>query len=97
MIFTGLSYREKRDLAVNSEFLQTLAVAVADAAITVYTEDPATAGHTTRASYATQVVKNPDSEASLMAWTVVLLAADDADATLKATVLNIWNAFAGVA
>jgi len=52
------------------------------------------AGH---AAYATQVVKNPDNEAKQMSWAAVLLANNDDDATLKAIVLTLWNAFAGVA
>ena len=96
MDLSALTYKQIRDVAVNSDFQAKLAIAIADAAITIYTEDPATAGHAQRAAYATQVIKNPDSEARQMAWAVVLLANDDNDAMLKATVLNIWNAFAGV-
>lgn len=97
MDLSTLNYREVRDVAVNQDFQAKLAIAIADAAIDVYTEDGTVAGHAQRAAYATQVIKNPDSEARSMAWAVVLIAADDEDATLKATVLGIWNAFAGVA
>ena len=96
MDLSTLTYKQIRDVAVNQDFQSKLAIAIADAAITVYTEDAATAGHATRAAYATQVIKNPDNEAKNMAWAVVLLADNDNDATLKAVVLNIWNAFAGV-
>lgn len=96
MDLSTLNYKQVRDVAVNADFQAKLAIAIADAAIQVYTEDPATVGHAQRAVYATQVVKNPDSEAKQMAWAVVLIAADDNDATLKSTVLGIWNAFAGV-
>jgi len=96
MDLSTLNYKQVRDIAVNSDFQAKLAIAIADAAITVYTEAPTVAGHATRAAYATQVIKNPDSEAKNMAWAVVLLADNDNDATLKAVVLNIWNAFAGV-
>lgn len=96
MDLSTLTYKQIRDVAVNQDFQSKLAIAIADAAITVYTEAPTVAGHAQRAAYATQVIKNPDSEAKNMAWAVVLLVADDNDATLKAVVLNIWNAFAGV-
>lgn len=96
MDLSTLNYIQTRDVAVNQDFRSKLAIAIADAAVTVYTEDPATTNHAGRAAYATQVIKSPDNEAKNMAWAVVLLAADDADATLKATVLGIWNAFAGV-
>lgn len=96
MDFSTLNYREVRDVAVNQDFQAKLAIAIADAAIEVYTEAGTVAGHAQRATYATQVIKNPDNEARQMAWAVVLIAADDNDATLKATVLGIWNAFAGV-
>jgi hypothetical protein len=97
MDLSTLTYKQIRDVAVNQDFQAKLAIAIADAAITVYTEAGTVAGHAQRAAYATQVIKNPDNEARNMAWAVVLLAADDNDATLKAVVLNIWNAFAGVA
>ncbi len=97
MDLSTLDYKAIRDVAVNQDFQSKLAIAIADAAITVYTEAPTVAGHAARAAYATQVIKNPDSEARSMAWAAVLLANDDNDATLKAVVLNIWNAFAGVA
>lgn len=96
MDLSTLNYKQIRDVAVNQDFQAKLAIAIADAAITIYTEDPATAGHAQRAAYASQVIKNPDNEAKQMAWAVVLIAVDDNDATLKAVVLNIWNAFAGV-
>ena len=96
MDLSTLDYKATRDVAVNQDFQSKLAIAIADAAITVYTEAPTVAGHAARAAYATQVIKNPDSEAKNMAWAVVLLADNDNDATLKAVVLNIWNAFAGV-
>lgn len=96
MDLSTLNYKQVRDVAVNQDFQSKLAIAIADAAISVYTEDPATNGHAQRAAYATQVIKSPDNEAKQMAWAVVLIAADDADATLKQTVLGIWNAFAGV-
>jgi len=96
MDLSTLTYKQVRDVAVNSDFQSKLAIAIADAAITVYTEAPTVAGHAQRAAYATQVIKSPDNEAKQMAWAVVLIAADDNDATLKATVLGIWNAFAGV-
>ena len=96
MDLSTLDYKATRDVAVNQDFQSKLAIAIADAAITVYTEAPTVAGHVQRAAYATQVIKNPDSEAKNMAWAVVLLADNDNDATLKAVVLNIWNAFAGV-
>jgi hypothetical protein len=96
MDLTNLSYSQLRDVAVNSDFQSKLAIAIADAAVEVYTEDPATAGHAERAAYATQVVMSPDSYAKQMAWAVVLLANNDNDATLKATILGAWNAFAGV-
>lgn len=96
MDLSTLTYKQIRDMAVNQDFQAKLAIAIADAAITVYTEAGTVAGHAQRAAYATQVIKNPDSEAKQMAWAVVLIANDDADATLKATVLGIWNAFAGV-
>lgn len=96
MDLSNLTYAEIRDVAVNQDFIAKLAVAVADTAITVYTEAPATPSHAERAAYATQVVKSPESVAQQMAWAAVLLSADDADATLAATVLVLWNAFAGV-
>ena len=96
MDLSTLTYKQIRDVAVNQDFQAKLAIAIADAAITVYTEAGTVAGHAQRAAYATQVIKNPDNEAKQMAWAVVLLAADDNDATLKTVVLNIWNAFAGV-
>jgi hypothetical protein len=96
MDLSTLNYREVRNVAVNQDFQAKLAIAIADAAITVYTEAPTVAGHAARAAYATQVIKSPDNEARSMAWAVVLIAADDNDATLKQTVLGIWNAFAGV-
>jgi hypothetical protein len=96
MDLSTLNYKQIRDVAVNQDFQSKLAIAIADAAITVYTEAGTVAGHTAREAYATQVIKNPDNEAKQMAWAVVLIANDDADATLKATVLGIWNAFAGV-
>ena len=96
MDLSTLTCKQIRDVAVNQDFQSKLAIAIADAAITVYTEAPTVAGHAARAAYATQVIKNPDNEAKNMAWAVVLLADNDNDATLKATVLGIWNAFAGV-
>lgn len=96
MDLSTLDYKQIRDVAVNQDFIARLAIAVADAAVTVYTEDPATASHAERATYAVQVVKNPENVAKEMSWTVVLLSADDADATLKATVLSVWNVFAGI-
>lgn len=95
MDLSTLNYKQIRDVAVNQDFQSKLAIAIA--AIEVYTEAGTVAGHAQRAAYATQVIKNPDNEARSMAWAVVLIAADDNDATLKAVVLNIWNAFAGVA
>ena len=97
MDLSTLTYREVRDVAVNQDFQAKLAIAIADAAITVYTEAPTVAGHAARAAYATSCVANPDNVAKQMAWAVVLIAANDNDATLKQTVLGIWNAFAGVA
>lgn len=97
MDLSTLNYKQVRDVAVNSDFQAKLAIAIADAAITVYTEDPATANHAGRATYATCVVGSPYETAKRMAWAVVLLANNDDDATLKSVVLNIWNAFAGVA
>ena len=96
MDLSNLTYSQIRDYAVNTDFQQRLAVAVADAAITVYTEATTVAGHAARAAYATDAVKNPESIAKQMTWAVVLIANDDLDATLKATVLGIWNAFARV-
>ena len=96
MDLSTLTYKKIRDVAVNQDFQSKIAIAIADAAITVYTEAPTVAGHAARTAYATQVIKNPDNEAKNMAWAVVLLADNDNDATLKAVVLNIWNAFAGV-
>lgn len=96
MDLSNLDYKQIRDVAVNSDFQAKLAIAIADAAITVYTEAPTTANHAARAAYATSCVANPESVAKQMAWAVVLIANDDNDATLKATVLGIWNAFAGV-
>lgn len=93
---SNFTYAQARDYAVNTDFQQRLAVAVADAAITVYTEAGTVAGHAERAAYATEAVKNPESVAKQMTWAVVLLAPNDLDATLKTVVLNIWNAFAGV-
>jgi hypothetical protein len=95
MDLSTLTYKQIRDVAVNQDFQAKLAIAIADAAITVYTEAGTVAGHAQRAAYATQVIKSPDNEARSMAWAVVLIAADDEDATLKSTVLGIWNAFAG--
>lgn len=97
MDLSTLNYKQVRDVAVNSDFQAKLAIAIADAAITVYTEAPTVAGHAARALYATQVVANPDNVAKQMAWAAVLLAENDDDATLKAIVLTLWNAFAGVA
>jgi hypothetical protein len=96
MDLSTLTYKQIRDVAVNQDFQAKLAIAIADAAIEFYTESSTVAGHAQRAAYATQVIKNPDNEARQMAWAVVLIANDDEDATLKATVLGIWNAFAGV-
>lgn len=96
MILSDLTYAQTRDYAVNTDFQQRLAVAIADAAITVYTEATTVAGHAVRAAYATEAVKNPETIAKQMTWAVVLIANNDLDATLKATVLGIWNAFAGV-
>lgn len=76
MDLSTLDYKATRDVVVNQDFQSKLAIAIADAAITVYTEAPTVTGHAARA--------------------VVLLANNDNDATLKAVVLNIWNAFAGV-
>ena len=97
MDLSTLNYKQIRDVAVSQDFQAKLAIAIADEAIQVYTEAGTVAGHAVRASYATQAVKNPDSIAKEMAWAVVLIANDDNDATLKQTVLGIWNAFAGVA
>ena len=96
MDLSTLTYAETRDYAVNQDFQARLAVAVADAAVTVYTEDGATANHAERATYAVEAVKNPEAVAKQMSWAVVILANDDADATLKATVLVLWNVFAGI-
>lgn len=96
MDLSTLTYKQIRDVAVNQDFQSKLAIAIADAAIQVYTEAPTVTGHAARAAYATQVIKSPDNEARSMAWAVILLANDDNDATLKATVLGIWNAFAGI-
>lgn len=96
MDLSTLNYLQTRDVAVNQDFRSKLAIAIADAAVTVYTEAPTVSGHAARAAYATQVIKNPDAEAAQMSWAVVLLADNDNDATLKEVVLNIWNAFAGV-
>lgn len=96
MILSNLTYKQIRDVAVNIDFQQRLIIAVADAAVTVYTEASTVAGHAVRATYAKEAVKSPDAVAKQMTWAVVLLADNDDDATLKATVLGIWNAFAGV-
>ncbi len=96
MDLSTLDYLGVRDTAVNQDFIGKLAVAIADAAIVVYTEEPTVPGHSARAIYATQVIKNPEAEAKQMAWAAVLLSTNDNDETLKATVLGIWNAFAGV-
>lgn len=96
MDLSTLTYKQIRDVAVNSDFQSRLAIAVADAAIAVYTEATTVASHATRAAFATEAVKNPEAVAKQMTWAVVLIANDDNDATLKATVLGIWNAFAGV-
>lgn len=93
---SNLTYAQTRDFAVNTDFQQRLAVAVADAAIAVYTEATTVPNHAARAAYATEAVKNPEAIAKQMTWAVVMLANDDADATLKQTVMGIWNAFAGV-
>lgn len=97
MDFSTLTYKQKRDQAVNSDLIAKLAIAVADAAVTVYTESASVTGHATRAAYATACIKDPESVAKQMAWAAVLLSANDDDSTLKATVLVLWNAFAGVA
>lgn len=97
MDLSNLSYAETRNVAVNQDFQAKLAVAIADAAVTVYTEDAATANHAGRAAYAVQVITSPERYAKQMAWAVVLLANNDADATLKAVVLSIWDVFAGIA
>lgn len=96
MDLSNLTYKQIRDVAVNTDFQSRLAIAVADAAITVYTEATTVANHAARAAYASEAVKNPESIAKQMTWAVVMLANDDNDATLKTTVLGIWNAFVGV-
>lgn len=96
MDLSNLNYKQIRDVAVNSDFQTRLAVAVADAAVTVYTEATTVANHAARAAYATDAVKNPEAIAKQMTWAVVLIANNDDDATLKQTALGIWNAFAGV-
>ena len=96
MDLSNLDYKAIRDYVVNQDLLAKLTVAVADAAVTVYTESPSTASHAERAAYAVEAAKSPESVAKQMAWVVVLLSDDDADATLKTVVLNVWNVFAGI-
>lgn len=96
MDLSNLTYKQIRDVAVNSDFQSRLIIAVADAAISVYTEATTVPSHAARAAYATEAVKNPEAVAKQMTWAVVLIANDDNDATLKTVVMNIWNAFAGV-
>ena len=44
MDLSTLNYKQVRDIAVNSDFQAKLAIAIADAAITVYTEAGTVAG-----------------------------------------------------
>lgn len=90
------TYYELWELAVQEDLRNRLQIALVDAAIAIYAEAPTTANHANRIALALQVVNSPESYARRMVWAIVKLATTDSDADLKAAILVVWNAFAGM-
>ena len=91
-------FTDQYDLATNNGFIKRVGMAMVKAAVAVcaetYTDDtPA------RATWATQVLRDPEHYARKMAFGVArnnVITVESSDADIEFTVNSIWNAYAGV-
>lgn len=94
-----MSFREQFDLARNAVFIQRTQQAMVKAAINVVSESPEMPGHSTRAIWATQVLRDPEFYATKIAFGVAAnpaITLDSTDNDIEFTVNSTWNAYAGV-
>ena len=94
-----MSFQDQYALADDPVFQQRCTVATVKSAIAVMNEDPATVGHTERATYAGQVLDQPEIEGmnqALGCVTNAAITADSLDSDIEFQINAQWNAYAGV-
>jgi hypothetical protein len=91
----GLAARQAA--AVDPLFVARITESMAEAAVAIYAEPPATAGHATRASFANAVLRYPAQYAASFAQAVVTQGVDQTstDAQINTAIASVWNALAG--
>ena len=95
-----MTYAQIRNLAVKTEFIDQVRVAITTAAINISSEDAGTANHANRVAYALAVLRNPGGYAAVMAEGAaqdVNVQAAQTDANVMSAVAGQWNAYAGTA
>jgi hypothetical protein len=93
-----LTYSDRANIAVKSEFIARVKIAMVSAAIDIASEDPATANHADRVALSLKVLHNPLGYAELLAVGIAQRTSDpenDSDATIQTTVASIWDAYSG--
>lgn len=94
-----MTYAQIRHLAVQTEFIDQVRVAITTAAINISSEAPETANHANRVAYALAVLRNPGGYAGVMAEGVAQDAnvqAAQTDANVMSAVGGQWNAYSGL-
>ncbi len=94
-----MAFTDDYELANDEVFKQKVQMAMVKSGLAVVSEDPGTAYHEKRATYANQVLKNPSGSAADMAYGVssnVAITGASSDADIEFTVNANWNAYAGV-
>jgi hypothetical protein len=94
-----MAFKDQTDLAMTPAFIARVQNAMVKSAIAVSAEDPATAYHAARVSWATQVLRDPARYATRVAVGVAsndVISLDSLDSDIEFTVNAQWNAYAGV-
>jgi hypothetical protein len=93
-----MSFQERFALADDSGFQQKVTVAAVKVAAAVMAEDPTTAYHQARGTYAVKVLAAPEVEGmnlSLGVVTNAAITADSPDDAIEFTVASLWPAYSG--
>lgn len=81
----------------NTDLLYKIEAALVSIALAIQTENPTTANHTARSTYALKVLANPDSYAHIMALGFTVdnsVNAASTDQQIKDRASAIWNSYA---
>lgn len=94
-----MAFRDQYDLARDPIFVQRVQVGIVKSAIAVQNEGNDTEGHVARASFAYQVLLNPENYARLIAQGVAtndVITEASSDSDIEFTINSMWNAYSNV-